>query len=155
MPPLSPVVIALHVAPERHAPMEQRVDIEVEAGRGVLGDRWHGTKHRHVSVQSAEALAEAAAELGRPVPPAATRRTVTVSAGAVPTEPGARLQVGEVLLEVVRVAAPCRIMESSMGPGGAAALRRRGGSILRALTSGTIRVGDPVVAEPAGDRLSI
>ncbi|WP_216656569.1 MOSC domain-containing protein [Nocardioides marmotae] len=133
---------ALHVAPERHAPMQARTSIEVVAGRGVVGDRWWGTRHRHVSVQSAEALAEAAAALGRAVPPSATRRTVTVGGGAVPTEPGVRLQVGEVLLEVVRVAAPCRVMETSMGPGGAAALRRRGGSILRALTSGAIRLGD-------------
>ncbi|MDN4173063.1 MOSC domain-containing protein [Nocardioides sp. SOB77] len=138
-------VTALHVAPERHAPMEERTSIEVVAGRGVVGDRWFGTRHRHVSVQSADALAEAAAELGRDVAPSATRRTVTVSGGAVPTVPGVRLRVGEVLLEVVRVAAPCRVMETSMGPGGAAALRRRGGSILRALTSGTIRVGDEVV----------
>ncbi|NHC23038.1 sulfurase [Nocardioides sp. IC4_145] len=141
-------VVALHVAPERHAPMEERAAIEVVAGRGVVGDRWFGTRHRHVSVQSAEALAEAAADLGRPVPPSATRRTVTVAGLDVPTEPGARLLVGGeggVLLEVVRVAAPCRIMETSMGPGGAAALRRRGGSIFRALSSGTIRLGDPVL----------
>lgn len=141
-------VVALHVAPERHAPMEERAAIEVVAGRGVVGDRWFGTRHRHVSVQSAEALAEAAADLGRPVPPSATRRTVTVAGLDVPTEPGARLLVGGeggVLLEVVRVAAPCRIMETSMGPGGAAALRRRGGSIFRALSSGTLRLGDPVL----------
>lgn len=141
-------VVALHVAPERHAPMEERAAIEVVAGRGVVGDRWFGTRHRHVSLQSAEALAEAAADLGRPVPPSATRRTVTVAGLDVPTEPGARLLVGGeggVLLEVVRVAAPCRIMETSMGPGGAAALRRRGGSIFRALSSGTLRLGDPVL----------
>ncbi|MDN4163158.1 MOSC domain-containing protein [Nocardioides abyssi] len=148
-------VVALHVAPERHAAMEERAAIEVVAGRGVVGDRWWGTRHRHVSVQSVEALAAAAAELGRPVPPSATRRTVTVAGLDVPTDPGARLLVGPgddgaqdgadgVLLEVVRVAAPCRVMETSMGPGGAVALRRRGGSILRALTSGTIRLGDRV-----------
>lgn len=143
-------VVALHVAPERHAPMEERTAIEVVAGHGVVGDRWFGTRHRHVSVQSVEALAEAAVDLGRPVPPSATRRTVTVAGLDVPTEPGARLLVGGqggeggVLLEVVRIAAPCRIMETSMGPGGAAALRRRGGSILRALSSGAICVGDPV-----------
>lgn len=152
-------VVALHVAPERHAPIEERAAVEVVAGHGVVGDRWWGTKHRHVSVQSAEALAEAAVDLGRPVPASATRRTVTIAGGAVPTEPGVRLLVGGpdtgdggagVLLEVVRVAAPCRLMETSMGPGGAAALRRRGGAIFRALTSGTIRLGDPVVLVAAG-----
>jgi MOSC domain-containing protein YiiM len=43
------------------------------------------------------------------------------------------------------VAAPCRVLESSVGPGAQEALRRRGGSVLRAVSSGTIRVGDPVL----------
>lgn len=50
-------------------------------GRGdrprIVGDRYHGT--RHMTVQSAERLAEAAAELGVPVLPQCTRRNVTVS----------------------------------------------------------------------------
>ncbi|WP_200920122.1 MOSC domain-containing protein [Nocardioides sp. Leaf307] len=139
-----PRVTELWVAPERHAPMEPRRCVEVEAGAGVVGDRWHGTRHRHVTLQSADALLEAAEALGSPVPASATRRTVTVSHGVVPTDPGARVSVGGVELEVVRVAAPCALMERSMGPGGAAALRRRGGSVLRALSSGPIAVGDPV-----------
>jgi MOSC domain-containing protein YiiM len=138
-------VSALWVAAERHGPMEQRDAIEVEAGRGIVGDRYHGSRHRHVTVQSAEDLAAAADELGAAVTPPMTRRNVTI-AGAVPTEPGTRLTVGDVLLEVVRIAAPCRIMEQSIGPGGRVALRRRGGTAFRALSSGTIRVGDPVRA---------
>ncbi|MCM0621637.1 MOSC domain-containing protein [Nocardioides bruguierae] len=146
-----PVVTALHLAPRHHAPTEQVDAIAVEAGRGVVGDRYHGSRHRHVSVQSAPSLAEAAGVLGAPVEPGATRRTVTVSDGRVPTEPGAVLRLGDparpdeqVVLEVVRVAAPCALMETSVGPGAKAALRRRAGSVLRALTSGTVRVGDPV-----------
>lgn len=138
-------VTALWVAAERHGPMEERREIAVEAGRGVVGDRYHGSRHRHVTVQSAEDLAAAAAELGAPVTPPMTRRNVTI-AGAVPTEPGTRLTIGDVVLEVVRMAAPCKIMEESIGPGGRVALRRRGGTAFRALSSGTIRVGDPVRA---------
>ncbi|MBJ7531073.1 MAG: hypothetical protein JHD04_16315, partial [Nocardioides sp.] len=88
-----PRVTELWVAPERHAPMEPRRCVEVEAGAGVVGDRWHGTRHRHVTLQSADALLEAAEALGAPVPASATRRTVTVSHGVVPTDPGARLRV--------------------------------------------------------------
>ncbi|MBZ5740262.1 MOSC domain-containing protein [Nocardioides mangrovi] len=135
---MSGTVVALYVAPEHHAPMEPRSSISVEAGRGVVGDRYFGTRHRHVTVQYAGDLDAAAADLGAPVEPAMTRRTVTVD------EPGVRLQVGEVLLEVVRIAAPCKIMEDSIGPGGRVALRRRGGTAFRALSSGTIRLGDPV-----------
>jgi len=140
------VVTALYVARDRHGPMQARRTIEVEAGAGIVGDRFHGSRHRHVSVQSDEGLADAARRLGRPIPPASTRRNVTIS-GPVPRGPGVRLKVGEVLLEVVRVAAPCPIMERSVGPGAQEALRHRAGSVLRALTSGTIALGDAVVTD--------
>ena len=140
-------VVALGIAPQRHAPMEEREQIEVEAGRGIVGDRDHGSRHRQVTVQSAPDLASAAEELGAPVTPSMTRRNVTVDV-AVPTEPGTRLTIGDVLLEVVRIAAPCKHMETTIGPGGRTALRRRGGTAFRALSSGTIRVGDPVRLAP-------
>ena len=141
-------VVALHTAPARHAPMQAVDEITVEAGAGILGDRYHGSRHRHVTVQSAEDLAVAAERLGAPVEPVMTRRNITVT-GPVPTEPGTRLRVGGVLLEVVRIAAPCRIMETSIGPGGRAALRGRGGTAFRALSSGVVRLGDPVTEVPA------
>jgi MOSC domain-containing protein YiiM len=151
MPAPSPVaapapvrVAALHVAPERKAPMVAVERIEVEAGRGVVGDRYFGTRHRHVSVQSLDELAEAAAARGAPVPAGDTRRTVTLDHGRVATAPGARLRIGGVELEVVRGAAPCRVMETSVGPGAARAMHGRGGAICRVLTSGTIAVGDTV-----------
>ena len=123
-------------------------DVPAEAGRGLVGDRYHGSRHRHVTVQSQQALDEAAAVLGREFPCGATRRNVTVDAGEIPTRPGSRLRIGDVDLEVVRVAAPCRLMDDGIGPGAAAALRGRAGSVCRILTSGTIRVGDNVaVAE--------
>jgi MOSC domain-containing protein YiiM len=119
-------------------------EVVVEAGRGIVGDRYHGTKHRHVTVQSAERLAEAETELGIPVLPEGTRRNVTISSGEVPTAPGSRITIGEVELEVVRVAAPCRILDDEIAPGAAAALRRRAGSVCRALVGGRIQVGDRV-----------
>jgi MOSC domain-containing protein YiiM len=150
-------VIALAVAPERHAPMREVDAIEVEAGAGIVGDRWHGTRHRHVTVQSLDALRDTERELGHGFLVTATRRNVTVD-GPVPTAPGERVLLGDVLLEVVRVAAPCRIMEDTLGPGGAAALRRRGGSVFRALSGGVVRVGDgyrPLMTEqqPESDQM--
>ena len=115
-----------------------------EAGRGLIGDRYHGTRHRHVTVQSREFLDRAAADLGYDFDSGATRRNITVDAGEIPTQPGTRVRIGAVELEVVRVAAPCRLLDDSGGPGAAAALRRRAGSVCRVLSSGTIRVGDPV-----------
>lgn len=148
MDPLpSPVVTALRIAPGRRLPMKAVDAVEVETGRGIVGDRYHGARHRHVSVQSALGLAEAEAELGVPVLPEGTRRNVTVSHGEVPTTPGARLRIGEVELEVVRVAAPCRILDDEIIRGAAAALRRRAGSVCRVLEGGSIRVGDAVLLD--------
>jgi len=137
-------VVAIHIAPGRRLPVRSVTAVSAEAGKGLVGDRYHGTRHRHVTIQSQEALDRAADELGHPFDAGLTRRNLTVDVGDIPTQPGTRLSIGEVELEVVRVAAPCRLLDDWIGPGAAAALRRRGGSACRVLTSGSISVGDLV-----------
>lgn len=139
-----PHLESIHVAPGARLPMRSVATAEVETGAGIVGDRYHGTRHRHVTVQSAAALAEASAAFGADVPAGLTRRNLTVDAGEVPRDPGARIRVGPVLLEVVRVAAPCKLLDDTIGRGAQEALRRRGGSVCRVLEGGTIEVGDEV-----------
>jgi MOSC domain-containing protein YiiM len=118
--------------------------VEVETARGIVGDRYHGSKHRQVSVQSQDALDEATELYGADVPAHLTRRNITVSDGVVPRQPGALIRIGPVLLEVVRVAAPCKLLDDTIGPGAQHALRHRGGSICRVLEGGPVVVGDTV-----------
>ena len=125
--------------------MQAKEQVEVEAGKGIVGDRYHGTRHRHVTVQSREALDEAAAAFGREVPAHLTRRNITVSHGEIPREPGSRIRVGDVVLEAVRVAAPCKLLDDTIGAGAQEALRRRAGTVFRVLEGGAIAVGDEVV----------
>ena len=139
-------VVEIHVAPGRRLPTRSVPAVEAEAGRGLVGDRYHGAKHRHVTVQARDELDLAAADLGAPVPSGATRRNITVDHGPLPSRPGERLAVGPVLLEVVRVAAPCKLLDDTIGRGAQEALRHRGGSVFRVLEGGTIGVGDPVQA---------
>ena len=146
MPDPPPTVVAIHVAPGSRLPMKSVDRVGAEAGKGIVGDRDHGTKHRHVSGQSPTARAEAAEAFGSPILPAGTRRNVTLSHGDVPRTPGERLRIGDVLLEVVRVAAPCKLLDDTLGRGAQEALRRRGGSIFRVLEGGEITVGAPVHA---------
>ncbi|HWJ10711.1 MAG TPA: MOSC domain-containing protein [Nocardioides sp.] len=145
---MTPVVGAMvediHVAKASRLPMQSKDAVEVEAGRGIVGDRYHGTRHRHVTVQSRETLDEAAEVFGSEVPSGLTRRNITIDHGVVPRDPGALIRVGDVLLEVVRVAAPCKLLDDAIGAGAQGALRRRAGTVFRVLEGGTIRVGDPV-----------
>lgn len=97
---MTPTVISIHVAKARRLPMQTKDLVEIEAGKGIVGDRHHGTKHRHVTVQSRESLDEAAAALGRDVPSHLTRRNITISHGAVPRE-ALRRRAGTV----------CRVLE--------------------------------------------
>lgn len=127
--------------------MQSQGTVIVEAGRGIVGDRYHGTRHRHVTIQSASKLDEASRALGAEVPAGRTRRNITLSHGELTSAPGDRLRIGNVVMEVVRIAAPCRIMDDEIAPGAMAALHQRGGTVFRVLEGGTISVGDVVVAE--------
>lgn len=137
-------VSAIHVAKATRLPMRAVDSVDVEAGKGIVGDRYHGTKHRHVTVQTQDDLDEATRLYGAPVPANLTRRNLTVSHGAVPRTPGARIRIGDVLLEVVRVAAPCKLLDDTIGVGAQHALRHRGGSVFRVLEGGSVTIGDVV-----------
>jgi MOSC domain-containing protein YiiM len=140
----APTLAAIHVAKGRRLPMRSLEAVEVETNAGIVGDRYHGSKHRQVTVQSREDLGAAAAAYCAPVPEELTRRNLTISHGPVPRDPGRRIRVGAVLLEVVRAAAPCKLLDDTIGAGAQEALRRRGGSVCRVLEGGRITVGDPV-----------
>jgi MOSC domain-containing protein YiiM len=143
--PTGGVVQAIYVSPARKIPMKRVESVDAEEGKGLVGDRYHGTRHRHVSVQSAEDLAEAEAAFEGPIAHDLTRRNITVSRFEIPTRPGDRITINGVLLEVVRIAAPCKLLDDDIGVGAKTALRRRAGTIFRLLSSGSITVGDPVV----------
>ena len=57
-------VVALHVAPGSRLPMKSVSSVSIETQAGIVGDRYHGSKHRQVSVQSLSSLAEAAEAFG-------------------------------------------------------------------------------------------
>ena len=138
-------VVALHIAPATRLPMKAVSEVQAEEGKGLVGDRYHGTRHRHVSIQSLESLAEASEILGSQIDPASTRRNITLTDGVIPRKPGLRCRIGDVELEVVRIAAPCRLLDDVIGRDAARALSNRAGTIFRVIEGGEICVGDEVV----------
>ncbi|MFK7897759.1 MAG: MOSC domain-containing protein [Myxococcota bacterium] len=135
------VVVAIHIAPGSRLPMKAVARVEVETGRGIVGDRYHGTRHRHVTVQSLDELKQAEEQHGGPIDPGLTRRNVTLSAGEIPRKPNHRWRVGEVLLEVVRDAAPCKLLEDTLGRDVKRALHRKAGVVCRVIEGGTLSLG--------------
>ena len=138
------VVVGLQVAKATRLAMQTVDIVEIETAAGIVGDRYHGSKHRQVSVQSLEELAEAEAGFGAPLDPRLTRRNITISTGRLPRTPGHRWRVGSVELEVVRDAAPCKLLDDTLGAGARTSMRRRAGVICRVVAGGMIRLGDVV-----------
>ena len=146
-----PSVEYIHIASESSAPVQSVDAVEAVTDRGLVGDRnYHSRPGRDITVVSTEELADAEAAYGGRIAPGSTRRNVTVSGTRLPREPGARILVGDVVVEVVQDCAPCDLMETSVGPGARAALAMRAGIRGRIVSGGTIRVGDEVkVEDPA------
>ena len=140
-------VVALQVA--LAARMEQRpVDsVEIRDGHGITGDRYENARHRQVTVQTLEEIALAEAEHSAPIDPFHTRRNITVDEGLLDRTPGARATftnaAGDVVeLEVVRDAAPCKLLEDDVGRGAKLAMHKRAGVVYRTISGGEVALGD-------------
>lgn len=143
--PAMPDVEHIHVAPRSGAPMESVAEVAAVAGKGLEGDRnFDQYSKGQITVVSTEELDEAAAEWGQAIAPGSTRRNVTVSGLRLPRDEGARIKLGDVVVEVYRSSEPCELMEEAVGPGARAALKNRAGIRGLVIEGGTLRVGDSV-----------
>jgi len=139
---------AIHVAPQSGAPMVPVASVECRQDFGLVGDRYaRAGRKGQVTIVSRERLEEAAHDLGTTILPGATRRNLTISGVELPEDEGARLRLGDVLLEISGPAAPCGLMDECIMPGAREALVGRSGVRAQVLEGGTLRVGDVVVIE--------
>ena len=125
--------------------MVSHQEIEAVAGKELVGDR-HFDKYSkgQITVISTAELVKTEADLGYEIPLGATRRNITVEGVELPREPGARIQLGQVVVEVYRDASPCSWMEELVGEGAQEALRGRAGIRGMINSGGLVRIGDPV-----------
>lgn len=141
-------VVSLYISPASKLPMKSVPSVTAHTGGGLVGDRYENSRHRHISIFSTGEMADADERFGSPIDPALTRRNVLVDAGLLPRTPGHRFTVGDLLVEVVRDAAPCRMLDMEIGDGAKTAMRRRAGVICRVLSGGDLAVGDLVNLDP-------
>jgi MOSC domain-containing protein YiiM len=131
-------------------PARREVMVAVEAaeigGAGLEGDHGRAGK-RAVTLMQGEHLAAVGAFLGRgPVAPEVLRRNIVVEGVNLSALNGWTVAVGDAVLRITGVCAPCSRMEEALGPGGYNAVRGHGGWCAEVVTPGRIAVGDGVVA---------
>lgn len=136
------------VRPARDVLMRELEAVEAIAGAGLAGDRYKGgSGKRSVTLLQAEHLPVIAALAGKAdIPPLQLRRNLLVSGIPLIALKGRRFMIGDVMLEGTGPCDPCSRMEDTLGQGGYNAMRGMGGLCARILGSGTLRIGQSVVA---------
>jgi MOSC domain-containing protein YiiM len=133
-----------HELPE---PVER---VRAAAGRGLEGNRHfydEAPPGRALTLISAEALAEGAAESGVELGAAESRRNVLTSGIDLNSLVGVRFRVGDVECLGVELCEPCSTLEGLTRPGVIKGYVHRAGLNADILTDGEIAVGDPIVRE--------
>ncbi len=141
-------VIWIGIRPARRAAVRAETAAMLEAGRGLVGDRYANPGGaRQVTLVAAESLAAIASHLGRDaVGPDELRRNIVVRGLNLLALKGRRFRIGAALLEASGECHPCSRMEEILGTGGYNAMRGLGGITARVIEGATIRLGDAVVA---------
>lgn len=143
-------VVGLQIALASRLPMRVLETVEILDGHGITGDRYENARHRQVTVQSLEEIAMAEEKVGRPLDAVLTRRNITVDLGLLDRTPGSRIKIGSdesgwVELEVVRDAAPCKLLEDNLGRDAKLALSKKAGVVYRTISGGAITLGDQLI----------
>lgn len=145
-------VEALWVKRAKRGPMDAVDRVEFIVRRGIAGNADLGGR-RQVTVLSLDRWRAATAHLDPALDPALRRANVLVSGIDLESSRGRTLVLGDQRLEILGETRPCRLMDFARDGLLAALDARWGGGVYgRALTSGPIRLGDPVRwAQPEPD----
>ncbi|MCC9624572.1 MOSC domain-containing protein [Thalassospira sp. MA62] len=131
------------------APMETLDNVKVTTDLGVDGDVRGKLRRRQITVLAVEDWDAACAEISKPDLPWTVRRAnFLVSGIALPRDKGARIAIGDVVLQITGETDPCKFMDDAV-PGLKDALTPewRGGVTCRVIEGGHAALGDPVTVQ--------
>jgi MOSC domain-containing protein YiiM len=127
------------------APMDLLEEADVQPASGVAADFRGKPGKRQVTVIGLEAWIEACAEIGKALPWTTRRANLLLVGVDLRDSIGARLEIGEVVLEITGETRPCgRMDEAHEGLREALLPDWRAGATCRLLSAGHIRIGDPI-----------
>jgi len=132
----------------RGGQMETVETASVSVEDGVAGNV-RTSRRRKVTVMAAEDWAAACAELDADLPWTLRRANFLVEGLNLPREPGARLRIGSVVLEVTGETDPCAVMDAQhTGLKAALTPDWRGGMSCMVVEAGQVAVGDTAAISP-------
>ena len=126
------------------AAMEEVSSVPVSVEAGLAGDRHGAFAERQVTILSVADWRVACGELGADLPWTVRRANLLLDGVVLPRTVGARVRIGDCLLEITGETDPCERMDEQHD-----GLRRaltpdwRGGRTCRVVSGGELRVGDP------------
>ena len=146
-------VVAIYAAPTAEAPMQALAEAQLEAGRGIVGDRYYagtgtfslgGRPDQEVTLIESEQIDSFNRLTGLSLTYDEARRNVVTRGVQLGELVGVRFQVGQVILEGMRLCEPCahlaRLVQPQVLPG----LVQRGGLRARVIDGGTIKPSDTI-----------
>ena len=135
---ITPKVSHLFLKTSHGSPMEPVDNVNVIAGEGLSNDISRGRRLRQILIIDSHILDEFDLE------PGILRENITVEGISISnTTPGTIIYLGDVQLEVALDCAPCELLEE-IKPGLKNAMIGKRGMLCKALTSGTITIGDKI-----------
>jgi MOSC domain-containing protein YiiM len=141
MPPQA-TVVNLQLCPGNRLPMEPVTAAKAIENLGLAGDRHaKADSERQVLLIEAETLEKLGLRAGD------VRENITTRGIALMELPiGARLRIGEAMLELTIECEPCSLMDE-LRPGLRETLKGQRGMLARVTQSGTLSVGDAILIE--------
>lgn len=134
--------------PERKAELVEVDNVLAVAERGLEGDhRMSKTpgSGRQITIISREFIEQIEGHLGKSgITPNELRRNIVVSGVNLNALRRQRFWLGNALIEATALCHPCSRMESTLGPGGVAAMIGYGGLCAKIIETGNLAIGDAV-----------
>ena len=145
-------VVHIFVAPKRGAQTEALSSVEAVAGTGLVGDRYYAEKNRRapdyqvtlIELENIEAFTEAT---GLALTPNMPRRNIVTRGVRLNDLLDKRFKVGEAVFEGLDLCEPCSLFAKRTYREVLKSFAGRGGLRARIVSSGEVRVGDPVIED--------